>query len=571
VLQGLAVFRGAFDSADALAVLDPVFGAEPVRAALRTLIERRLLCRDSTIRVAGSAPCYVLLDSIRHWLLERADGLVQWNAVRASHASAFRQRTIEAFAVFRLGQNPKAMALYEPAERDIEAGIEWQGLHGDTAQWLQWQHEAGMLQMTRGGVFEAIAHLREAVGRPVYGDEQRRHRAWCWFALSIPLAWIGDVPGSVFALRQARQGSIGCGDERLAEKIGEKLAILRCSQMRMRAASLHIEAVIRRCESIGERQRKWFHLCTRGAILTMQGRYHEALAVAESAFDLVLIADVPYMAWLIQHWLAEVSLRHGLIARAREYVADYTVAESLGFGGLPRFEMRRLEFLLDFESEQYACAQNRLADWRALATGAHERRAVMVELGAEFLMMESEREAEVCAMVSDGHSIIFSDEDAEFYVQMHCYRLRLLSRRGRRHDALVSLACVLQPIRRCGNPLWASWLAEALAIIAVQLGDHANGRRFLELSQQLQREAGIVPTPRQMTSWRRVGATIEPSPARLRVVRAGSARSMPLPHTVDRLEQWARGALGGVASAVARGHAARPAEQAPAVVRRQRT
>jgi tetratricopeptide (TPR) repeat protein len=544
-------------------VLRAPLGADKTRVALRMLIERHLMCRDMAAPAGGSAAGYVLLDSIRQWLLEQADDPPQWAAVQASHAGVFHRYTAEAMALLRAGQIPQSMAIYARAERDIEAGIAWERSHGDTAPWLQWRYEAGVLQMTNGSVFEAIEHLRDAVRQPVRGDEQRRRSAWCWLGLSRALEWVGDVPGAVFAVRQARQRSIGCGDDRLEGKIGHTLAMLRSAQLHLRAARMHIESVLRRGEPAGPTSKTCQNLCVFGEILALQGKYPEALAVAEAAFDAALTASNAVLAWTVQHWQAGLSLQLGLISRARAHVAEYTLSESLGFGRLPRFGMRGLEFLLDFECEQYESASSRLTQWRTVATGPHARLAIMVDLAAEFVMMEVGHEGAIRSMLSVSDSAFpFDDYVAAFYVQLHCYRLRVQDQRGDWREALVSLSCALRPIRRCENALWVSWLAEALAIVAARRGEHADATLFVERSEQLQREAGILPTPRQVTSWRRVRGMVGPSPLTLRIAGAGSASTMSVRDTIDRLERWALATLDNPAPA------SRPTERARAVVRR---
>jgi DNA-binding SARP family transcriptional activator/predicted ATPase len=506
VLFGLTVFEASFGIEDAQAVLSAVFGAVPTRTALQALLERHLLGRDAAPAGAARGACFVLLDSIRRLLLDRLGDCEQWSAVEAAHACVFRERAREALRLLRTGQVPQALAVFEPAEPDIVRALGWQWAQGDAAAYLQACHEACTLQMQRGGIVEVGPRLRHAVALPAHSPQERRHSAWCCYLLSRQLDYCSDTPGSVLALRRGRQRARDIDDDLLHDRIGTQLGSIRATQLRLRAALMHLDEVIRVSERSNDTQRVAKALMVRGGLLGLRGGFETALASAQAGFDAALIANDPQLAWWAQMVMADLALRAGRLERAQAHVEECKTMERLGFfRGVPLLSLKLLYACLHFELEDHAQADACLRAAREDGIAAQSPRALAIDICADFIRIETGRSAEVVILLSLNDAIFPPcAEFGEIYVQLHSYRLRLLAQRGDSVSAQGSLASVLLPVRRSLNPLWASWVASALAGVAADRGEAAVALSLLQQAEGLQRDAGIVPSPRQTSSWGRL-------------------------------------------------------------------
>jgi tetratricopeptide (TPR) repeat protein len=492
---------------------------------------------------------FILLDSIRQHLLESAGAFPHWPAVQAAHARLFGLRARKAAELVDTGRTPDAIEIYAPAAQNIERGLDWQWAHAELAECLRSSYDACLLQLMSGGLAQGIVRLRHAVSQATHSAEERHLRARCWYLLSRALYWMDDMPGSVRAMLQARRGLVGAADALMIENVGLSLARIRTSQLRLRAAAMHIDRVSQLDGYSAAPRSVAARLQKRIAILMLQGQFDQAHRVAQQAFDAALAAEDPDLIYTTQHSLLEASLRRGLLASAHAIAADCKAMHSLGFGVLAEFSLKAMLFSLHFESEEYDPALVVLEELRDLATATQSTRAVGIELCAEFIKMETGRSDEVRLMLFvDQAAFPFDSELGDFYVQLHCYRLRLLALRGPALEAQRTLADLLLRVRRSRNRLWASWVVSALADVAAARDDTVAGRRLLGAASRLQRDAGIEPTPRQASDWRRIREVFEagtvPFDAEVRELGA----PMPLTAVIDAAETWARGALNAPAS-----------------------
>lgn len=542
VLQGLAVFEGPFTPEDAHAVLGEVFGAAPTRRAMLVLVERCLLCRDTAPAAATSAPRLSLLDSIRQLLLAWSDSFAERQAVNAAHARLFRERTREAAVLSRSGQLASAISLYGTAEKDINMALDRQNKDVGRADYLHWCFESCLGQYNCGQLREAAARLQFAVALPTRSPEERRHSAWCCFLLARARHWADDLTGAVYMLRMARQRSRGLDETALAEKLGVFLGGFRGMQLHLRAAHLHVDELLR-CEKhkqLSDSAASNYYMMS-GSLLGLQGEYTKAMATAETQLDLALASSNPHFVRLAVVGILEFSVRQGRLDEARVCVQECEAMPGGIFAQLVHFMI----FSLHFESADYAAAQASLRTAGEQALNANVARTTVLALAEEFILLETGRGAEVRTLLSANGSEFVSDfEFFYFYVQQHCYRLRLQAQRGAFADANLSLAKLLSKLRRSRNRLWVSWLAGALAGVAADRGDFVAARQLLWRAERLQRDAGIIPSPRQRTSWRRVRDLIELTPV---AVDADAAERVEEPPSVlgviDSLEVWAKKAL----------------------------
>jgi DNA-binding SARP family transcriptional activator len=543
VLQGLAVFKGEFSLDDARAVLGDLFGAEATREAVHALLQRHLVHHQQTPARSERPASLVLPDAIQQLLLSHSHGFALWPAVQASHAQVFRQRTADAMALTRVGDHAGADMMFGRDRRNIERALQARLWQGDLAADLQWTYEIGVLELTRGGLFEVIGRTRHAVSIGPRSSEEHRQSAWCCYLLARALAYANDMTGSVYVLRLGRQRSEGSSDAHLAEMIGMHFAHLRSSQLHFRAASLHVDGVIRRTRASGSRA-DTLALFAGSAISMLRGDYGPALEMCRAASDAALQTDNLYMAWLSRLQLLEIELRKGLLDCAFERAEECRQLESAGFGSLPLFFAELVHFALCFESADYAAAQVRLGTARDLAGAARSPCTDLVVFAEELILCETGRETAVDAMLSnDVSNSQFHADAGDICVQFQCGRLRLQAQRGLRAEALVTLDLVLRLIRRSGNRLWASWLVGALAGVAADRREAAVALALLRQAEALQRGAGVVPSPRQSSSWRRVRDLVSAHGGAVETPRGLSTASPSFASTVDAWQRLAETVL----------------------------
>jgi hypothetical protein len=166
--------------------------------------------------------------------------------------------------------------------------------------------------------------------------------------------------------------------------------------------------------------------------------------------------------------------------------------------------------------------------------------------------METDRSDEVRLMLFvDQAAFPFDSELGDFYVQLHCYRLRLLALRGPASEAQRTLNDLLLRVRRSRNRLWASWVVSALADVAAARDDTVAGRWLLEMAAELQRDAGIEPSPRQVSDWRRIREVLEAASVSFDAGVRQRGTPVAMTAVIDAAGTWGHGALGASASQTA--------------------
>ena len=467
--------------------------------------------------------------------------------MQASHAALFRECTHQTYELERSGHSAKAFQLLRPSEQNVEQALDWQLAQGDTEAYLQWCAQACMLQLTHGRIRRAIARLRQGVQLPVRSDAELSHSAKCCFTLSRALLSVNDLAGSVQAVRQARQRARGSDDELLIEKIGTQLCVVRVVQMSLRAATMHIEEVIRRRQSAYAPWGSPSLLSVYGGVLLQRGEFRKALPAAESALDAALSRNNRTDILLAHQQLLSVSLRHGLLDRARVHANECKAIENFGSNGVSHLYRQFLYFFLHLESEEYELARACLSTVRGLVTATQLPWDREITLGAE--LVAAEAGCGVPLPTTPSMQGLNQGDFVYLYAQVHCLRVRVLAQQGDTIESQASLKAALTLIRRSRNQLWASWLATSVAGMAADRAEHDVARRFLVQAEQLQRSAGIVPSPRQLTSWRRVR---ELAGFALELETLTPPSDQPLLATVDALEGWARSELAAPAATRAR-------------------
>jgi predicted ATPase/DNA-binding SARP family transcriptional activator len=562
VLQGLSVFQGPFTPDNVMAVLSGVFGAGATRQALHSLLAHHLVCHDVVVAPGQASQSYVMLDAIRQLMLERCDEVEQWPAIRAAHSGWCRELTNQAFQLLSAGQDQRATELYAPAEQNIECALDWTLAHGSLAEYLSWCYEACSLRVSRGGLLEAIGRLHQALAQPVCSAEERHLNARCWYLLSRAQNWLKDTRSAVYSLRCARKGLAGSTDHQTTERVVVQLAYVRAAQLRLRAAFVHIDAVLKASDHWNTPQRWASRWGLQSTVLALQGDYRGAQRVMHQALDVILMSHNPRMTWAIRHGLFDLSLRQGLLDEARAHLQECAESPHVGFSGVPPFAMQFARFQLHFESEEFAQAAACLAEAQQIAgAGQQLPYAEAIGLAADMVMIETGRNAEVVAMLGDVR-FPFDFEYIDFYVQLHCYRIRLLAQRALWDQARAGVNAVLLRVRRSRNPLWTSWLAEALAGVAADQGQPRAASTLLHCAERLRQDAGLAPSPREQASWRRLHQLIELLPGQPASAVDSPAVWRDVLTTVASIESWAGHVLNTAAAGMHPLPDAAPAEPA---------
>jgi predicted ATPase/DNA-binding SARP family transcriptional activator len=594
LLQGLAVFHGSFTTHDVGAVLgtamagmwtdapSPTHSPAHLHQALMVLLDRQLLARDPVPAPEGQEPGLVLLDSIRQFLWDQSADFAPWPVVQAAHAAHFAAAVHQAAALAAQGQAHAATQALTALEQDALQALRW--LHGQGQKQerrsepvlpqLQLCHDLSALQIVGGGISGAIQRLQAAVALPVRTDAERELQAQCYRHLSRALRLANDVPGSVRALLLARRTVAGLGNRSLLASISRSLAYVRCAQLRLRAATMHIDAVMPLWQAHMTPRHWALDHAVRAAISSLSGDYAQAHVDIAKGLDAAERAGDWYLAMAARYSALEVSVRRGLLDRAHAEAKEFT-ALLTGPVDTLRFSALLLLFSMHLEAEEFAQAHQCLDQAQDIARACQLPRAFWVDLGRAFISLESGAGSAAALVGADESVCPFDGECADFYIQVHCHRLRLLAQPGDAsglHAAYLTLQNLLVRLRRSRNPLWTSWVSTALAWVATGLSQSAAAGTFLGAAQALQTAAGILPTPRQRRQWQALRVALCPPTgavppsalgdaarvnARPDMARSGAAS---VPQSIDLLARWGASWLGGAEQSAER--SAEPLAQA---------
>jgi DNA-binding SARP family transcriptional activator/predicted ATPase len=499
LLVTLGVFERAFDLDDLLSVAGAGSGDIAARGSLQTLLDSGLLCREARSQGDTSAPRFHMLEFVRRFVREPAHDRPQRAVIEAAHAHWFRRRAHEADALERTGHGVAAYSIFERIEPDLERALDWWAASGDSEGYLQTCADACLLQFSHGRFEPAIARLRSAVDVVANTAAASRHSAWCAFTLSRALQVVNDLPGAVRAIRLARRRACAAADDFLDEKVATQLTALRWMQLNPRAAALHIDALMRRFERKYAPSGSPSLFAVASSVRQLQGNYAGALKFAEASLDAALDRNNLGDVRLAQQTLLGATLRKGHLARAHEHARECRAIEIVGPSGASLMYRQFLYFHLHFESAEYEAARESLLHLRHLPVASQLPCAREIDIALDFILIETGRAGEATNLLAP--VTLTNGHFNPLYMQLHAYRLPIQARSGATPEALDSLAAALRLARRTRNPLWLSWLVEACAHVAIDRGQRQASLTLIARAELLQREASILPSPRQLASW----------------------------------------------------------------------
>jgi DNA-binding SARP family transcriptional activator/predicted ATPase len=502
-----SVFAGDFSADDVQAVLGCLLDEPSLQASLRTLLDRHLLFRRPAAQ-DGQLGRFALADAVRAYAQQQAPALAQWPQAVAAHAQRCARVAAEALDAMKAGQHGQSRRAYVSVAADLERALQWHREQADTRAHLQLCWQAGCLMANFGVIREAVDCLEEGIRVVAHGAEERDQSAWCHYILARTMGTLGNMPVALRWLNVARALAKGSPDQRLVGQIGVFSAVTQYAQLRLPQALRAIEGVIRATAHLDARQRPpGPHAILAGCVIA-QGDYARALAVCDEALEQALAARDSHSAVQALVQSATADIGRGQLDRAEATVQECRLLlESSGTVGV-EMAVSTLRFFIAFERADYEQVCVPLAELSALCSATQPKRAIMVRVAQEFVLMETDGLAQVSLLRT------LTDDEFPFalhvtmYVGVQAYRLLLQALDGDWAGLGKTLARSCRLVRRAGNAAWGARLAEVAAVAAQRAGQAAVAQRLLAQSRELLASRRITPTPRQRSSWSRTDALL---------------------------------------------------------------
>jgi DNA-binding SARP family transcriptional activator/predicted ATPase len=512
VLKMASVFIGDFSADDAQAALSDLFDAAATQALLRALTGRHLL-----VLRTDPAPCstrrFAMLDAVRAFAHRGASADPRWPRVRQLHAEHFRQAAERAYAAHHKGLFYEAGPIYRTAAAEIGQSLQWLREHAAAEDYLRSCWHVAALQFGEGAVREAIQSLAHAVRVPARTRGEMDASAWCHYALARLHDVESNFRASMHAAKAARLLARGSASDALIDRIGYHLATLSLSQLQIDKALRFVTRSIARLELPRHRDLLATHHLLRAACLELRGQHARSHAAAEMALDGAYQARQAQYTVVILQVMAKIDRLGGRLGLAEASLHECAALIATGCCGIVHNGQLVEQGALAFERGRLAEAQALFERARANAQSLQLSRVILCDLWLAFVSMEMGREFDVMLLLSvSDRSFPLKADQANEYVLIRTYRLRLQSERGQWPAVQATLTRLQQLQRRCGNPLWASWIAESAALLAHHLGRAEQAQALLVLSRRLQSGSGIQATPRQLASWARLQARLRQAP-----------------------------------------------------------
>jgi DNA-binding SARP family transcriptional activator/predicted ATPase len=522
-----SVFAGDFNAEDAQAVLGELLGAGTVPALLGALVRRHLL----VVRVDAAQHAskrFAMLDAVQAFARRAALSDQRCARVQLLHANHFSNIVKQAREWRIKGQNAEAGSIFRASTADFEQALRWMREHASTQDYLRTCSQNGLLQLSYGFLREAEESLRAATRVHAHSQGEKDESAQCHRQLSIALRTVGDLRGATQMAQAARGLAKDSTDEVLRERIDYQLSLLSLSQLRIDAALKSVAGSISLLLRHGREDLLTSELLQARACVAICGDYARSRALVELVIDRAHQAQRPMDLMCALAHLSEVETLIGRLDLAQESLRECAALVGAAYEANAQAAVLTNLSTLAFERCYFVEAVEH-AD-RALIhlRSARPTHAVVARLCHEHVLMETGREADTKVLPTlSEREFPFDPDWAPEYVRSRVYRLRLLAERGEWPEARKTLALLRQLVQRTGNPLWASWVAEAAAVAGRALGCNELAQAFLTLSRQLQSAHGMLSTPRQVASWSRHEARLrEAGPVCAAAGAAGSVAAM---------------------------------------------
>lgn len=503
-----SVFVGDFSAEGAQAVLGELFEAGTVPAQLSALVGRHLLVvRVDAAQHAGKR--FAMLDAVHAFARRAALSDRRWAQVQRLHATYFSGSIAQAYELRIKGQNAQAVLIFRAAATDFEQALRWMCEHASAQDYFRTCSQNAYLQMSFGALREAVESLCEAIRVPANSLVEREQSALCHRRLSAALRMVGDLRGAARMALAARALAKDSTDEVLRERIDYQLSWLFLFKLRIDAVLKFLAGSIPLLLRHGRQDLMSLDLWQLQACVTIRGDFARSRLALELAMDRAYQTQDPMTLMGALAHLSEVDMLVGRLGLAEEALRECAELIAVAYDATAQGAILTNLSTLAFERCHFVEASQH-AD-RALAhlRSIRSPHASVASLCQEQVLMETGRQAEVSLLLTlSDREFPFDSNWALEYVRARVYRLRLLAERGEWPEARKTLARLRQLVRRAGNPLWASWAAEAAAVAAHALGRNELALAFLDLSRQLQSAHHILPTPRQKASWARHDARL---------------------------------------------------------------
>jgi predicted ATPase/tetratricopeptide (TPR) repeat protein len=511
-LTMLSVFAGDFGLEDAQAVLADLFDKAAVQALLRSLVDRHLLS-PSVDAVPHDQRRFALLDSVRDFARRQAEADSRWGDVQRRHADHFDQVAESAYVAFEKGLLAQCGSIYNAAAADIGQSMRWRQRHAAAEDYLRACWHLSIVQIGEGAEREAIGLLQHAISVSVSSRREKDNKGWCCLQLARACNIDGDLKGAIQAVRAGRALAQDSCDTVLKDRLDYRWGVLLLAQMQFTAIQRRVDRSIARLPRSGsEEVRATRHLLL-SACLDMQGQYAQAVSAAERAAESAYEAHhVPYTAMSLQA-LAAIYRRWGRLDQAQAALHERAALVGSSDSVFERYDLAADQGALAFERGQMAAASACFEQGVQYTRSHLPQLVTAAELRLACVAVECGRDAEAELVLSAPEDAFpWRVDHANEYVRLRTYRLRLEAERGDWAAAQATLNRLCQLQRQSSNPLWASWIAESVALLAHRLGHVEWAGSALQLSKRLQAERGIFATPRQVASWSRVEAHLRQAP-----------------------------------------------------------
>ncbi len=502
LLALVSVFASDFSVDDAQRVLGGAFDAQALPAMLRALLDRHLLTRLGDGE-HGAPGRFALADAVREHAQSIAPALPQWALVRAAHAEHVTAVVADAAEQVRAGQSRQAHATYRAIVADIEPALRWLHEHAARLPYLRACWKAAGLHGTYGAMRLAVDCLQDATAIVAQGRDECDQSAWCHYMLSRTQVLLGDTAAAARTIRAARRLARGSHDPRLPGLIGTWLATVMCSRMQLRPAIALMERVIRDSRRQGHSDQLAGQYSVLASCLTTHGDYPAAAAAVGESLDCALASNNPQALLWALVCAAEADIFRGELARAETSLREIELLRGIGYSFESELHIALMSFYLAYERCDFEAAMAPLEQARALCRTDMASRAILVDILQEFVLVETWRFGEVKTLRSLTEAQLAVGSDfSSIYPAAHSYRLALQLLDDDWPALVATLKRLRRAVRRSGNALWAGWVAQAAVMVAHRLGLPKTADALATLSRRVLDSRGILPTPRQINTWR---------------------------------------------------------------------
>jgi DNA-binding SARP family transcriptional activator/predicted ATPase len=508
LLKLASVFARDFSADDAHAVLGELFDAGTLPALLSALVRRHLL----VVRVDAAQQAskrFAMLDAVHAFASRAALSDRRWARAQRLHANHFSMLVMQAWEWRRKGQNAEAVSIFRTSSADFEQALRWMHEHAAAQDYLRTCAHNGSLQLSYGFLREAVESLRAATRVPAHSQGEKDASALCHIRLSAVLRTVGDLRGAMQMGQAARALIKDSTDEVLRQQIDYHLSWLSLFQLRIDATLKSVAGSISVLQRHGRQDMLELELFQAQVCVLVGGDHARSRALIELVIDRAHQAQRPMGLTCALVHLSEVETLVGRLDLAQESLREWAALVNTAYEANAKAAVLTNLSTLAFERCHFVEAAEHAERALIHLRSVRPTHAVVACLCQEMVLMETGREADTKVLPT------LSERDFPFdvlwageYVRSRVYRLRLLAERGQWPQARKTLARLRHLVRRTGNPLWASWVAEAAAVAGHALACNELARAFLDLSQQLQSAHGLLPTPRQRASWVRHNARL---------------------------------------------------------------